>query len=318
MKKQKKEDVSICLNCYKIRFKEKFKDNYLGLNDVFGTDDLVNIAQKFINTIDNKTFYRNRSQDRILYLNKILEASKRKSVVAGILMKGHNGPETSIDELIKNEVKTVGRVTKDQFNCHPYFFLLYVNKKDPTNILFLAQSYRQYGFKEVFEEAFRDFVKANSVNESKLEFNTLSVATLFEKYIKDGKLYKLRFIKHGLMKGAEGIVMGDKVEKKKNYEMQLSVKSNAGFFNIKPNLKYNDASFVEQIQIEGFEFEEAYADVIVGGRKRVLNLSKPKEFSAAYDITKEVAIDSRTKLPNFTQVLSEAMSILNNDLIPYV
>jgi len=52
-------------------------------------------------------------------------------------------------------------------------------------------------------------------------------------------------------------------------------------------LKYDDASFIEQVQLDGFDFEEAFADVIVSGRKRVLNISKPSQFNAAYDITRK-------------------------------
>jgi hypothetical protein len=317
MIKKNAEDVAVVLNCYKIKFEEKRKGRHLTIKEAFGTEDFITLCQEFVKKFD-KTFFRNKKQDRIIYLKEILKASETTNVFSGIVMKGHNGPETLIDELVKNEVKTVSRVTKDQFHCLPYFFLLYMNNKNPSSIIFIAQSYRQFGFKEVFEEVFRSFVKDNSIIENKIEFNTLSIATLFEKHINDGKLYKLRFIKHGLSKNAEGILMGDKIEDKNNYEMEISIKSNKGFFGIKPKLKYDDASFIEQIQLENFNFEEVYADIIIGGRKRAINVSKPKEFAAAYDITNEVTIDPSTKLPNFEEVLKEAEDILNNDLIPFV
>jgi len=314
MKKKNPESIAICLNCYKIRFTEKNKGVSKDIISVFGQENLVKIMQTFVTDIDLKNAFKNKKEDRIVYYKSTLLASQKENIFAGILMKGHNGPQTSIDELAGSEVKTVGTVSKDQYHCLPYFFLFYMNKKAPTDLLFIAQSYRQFGFKEVFEEAFKAFVEGLS-NSTTVHFNPLSVAPLFEKYIKEGTINKIRFIKHGLQKSVEPIVQGDKLAQKE-YEMELSIKSKKGFLGIKNHLKYDDASFIEQIQIDGFEYNEAYVDVMIAQRKRVLNVSKPTEFSAAYDITHDVHIDNDTKLPDFDDVLTQAKDILNNDLIP--
>ena len=318
MKKKNVDDVSIVLNCYKIKFKPRGKPDTqsLKIKEVFGTDYLKAIYQEFVKTIDKKSVFTNNAENRVLYLKETLQASRSKNLVAGIVMKGHNGPETDIDELVKGEVKTITKVSSEQYHCHPYFFLLYSKKDDPMEILFIAQSYRQFGFKEVFEDAFRQFVNEYTDKKLTIQFNTLSIASLFEKYVNDGKVYKLRFIKHTLSKEAEKVLMGDKIDAKNKYEMELSIKAPKGFLGIKKAIKYDDASFIEQVQIDGFEYEEAYADVIIGGRKRALNISRPKEFTAAYDITQQVTINEKTKLPDFNEVLKEATDVLDNDLIP--
>jgi hypothetical protein len=318
MKKKNVDDVSIVLNCYRVKFKPRGKPDghFLSIKDVFGTEHLGTIYQEFVKTIDKKSVFTSNDESRVLYLKETLDASKSKNFVAGIVMKGHNGPETDIDELVKGEVKKVTKVSSEQYHCHPYFFLLYAKKENPNELLFVAQSYRQFGFKEVFEDSFKQFVNNYTTANLTIQFNTLSIASLFEKYVTDGKVYKLRFIKHALSKQAEKVLMGDKPEKKDKYEMELSIKAPKGFFGIKQAIKYNDASFIEQVQIEGFEYEEAYADVIIGGRKRALNISRPSEFTAAYDITQQVEIDGKTKLPNFDDVLKEAKDVLENDLIP--
>ena len=240
MEKKNPDAIAICLNCYKIRFREKNKSVPKTVENVFGKTDIVDILQDYIRKVDSKSVFKNFKEDRILYLKETLSISKENNIYAGIIMKGHNGPQTSIDELVKNEVKTVGTVSKDQFHCLPYFFLLYLNREKPEDILFIAQSYRQYGFKEVFEESFKSFVATISEDTTVL-INPLSVASLFEKYIKDGLINKMRFVKHGLHKGVESIVQGDKIDLE-DYETELSIKSKKGFWGIKDRLKYNDAS----------------------------------------------------------------------------
>ncbi len=316
MEKKNPNEISICINCYKIRFNEKNKPTIRSLKEVFGTNDLIVIMKDFIKNIDSKKVFKNKKGDRILYLKKTLDASKKDNRYAGIVMKGHNGTETAIDELVKNEVKTINTISKDKYQCIPYFFLMYAKNTDPNEIIVLSQSYKQYGFKEIFEEAFREFTISIS-NDSHVNFNPLSLASVFEKSIKDGVITKMRFVKYGLHKGTENIVKGDKL-KEKNYEVELSIKSKGGFWKIKDSLKYDDASFIEQVKIDDFAYEEAYADIFVAGKKRVVNVTKPKQFSAAYDITQDVKIDDKTNLPDFDDVLIQAIDILNNDLIPYV
>lgn len=313
---EKKESIAICLNCYRIRFYEKNKSVEKTLESIFGTKSIKEIYNRFVKTIDTKKAFQNKLKDRILYLGKTLKVDEKESMILGQIMKGHNGPQTSIDELAGSSVKTVGTVSKDQYTCLPYLFAIYISKDEPKDILFIAQSYRQYGFKEIFEECFKAFVNLESQNTT-VKFNSLSIASLFEKQVKEGFISSLRFIKHGLQKNVEIVAKGDN-NKEEEYETELKIKSTKGFLNIKKNLKYDDASFIEQIKIDGFDYSEAYADVIVGGRKRVMNITKPTEFSAAYDITEKVRIDKNTKLPNFNDVLNETVDILTNDLIPYL
>jgi len=193
------------LNCYKIKFKEKGKpdDQNLSILEVFGVENLYTIYQAFIKQLDSKKVFKNKKEDRVIYLKETLQGSNSSNIFAGIVMKGHNGPETAIDEIVRGEIQTVGKVTSEQFHCHPYFFLLYMRKENPREIIFIGQSYRQFGFKEIFEEAFKSFVNNYCAVRPTVMFNTLSVASLFEKYIQDGKVYKLRFIKHTLSSNVE-------------------------------------------------------------------------------------------------------------------
>ncbi|MGV0752389.1 hypothetical protein [Empedobacter brevis] len=312
----KKDSISICLNCYKIKFNKKGTPTEKNAQSVFGSSNVVKIAQRYIKMIDLKKVYKTNDESRILYLKSTLKVDESKNFYAGIIMKGHNGPQTNIDELIGSEVKTVNTVSKDQYHCLPYVFLLYINPNNPDDIIFIAQSYRQYGFKEIFEESFKAYVSGES-SETNVKFNSLSLASVFEKNIQEGLIKGLRFVKHGLIQSAESVIKDDK-NPKSDYTMELAIKSRSGFCGIKKDIKYNDASFIEQVKIDGFDYDEALADIIVAGRKRVINITKPLEFSTSYDITEDVEIDINTKLPNFDDVLKQTLDILENDLIPYL
>jgi hypothetical protein len=315
--KDKKQDISINLNCYIIRFRKKNDiDNFLTINEVFGKKKFTDIVQEFVKTINTKAFV-NLTQDRILYLDKILTLTS--SIYSGIVRKGYSGQETYVDELKANKANTVGKIQTDQFNSTPFYFNLALPTVNSNYFLFIAQSYKQYGFKELFEEAFKKFFKDNYSNDILCEVGTLSIASLFEKYVKDGNIRKLRFKKHMLTQNLENL-LGEKDDKDKtHYEMELSILAKKqGFLGIKKNISFEDSSFIETFQIDGFEYDEAFADVSFGGRKRVLNITNPRNFSASYDVTEKAAIDKNTKHPNFEKLDKEAIGIVKDEIIPNI
>lgn len=313
---KRKETIVVCLNCYRIRFQEKNKSIEKDISNVFGNNDLISIMEKFGKWTGQNHVFKNKKEDRILYHKAPLRVSRFDNIYSGVVMKGHNGPQTSIDELIGSQVQQVGTVSKDQFHCLPYFFLMYLDRNKPDSIVFIAQSYRQFGFKEIFEECFRDFIGKES-NTTTIIFNPLSVAPLFEQQMNNGIMKKVTFIKYGLHSSVEELVRGDNLLPEE-YEMQLSLKSKKGIWGLKKRLNYENTSIIEQIKIDNFDYDEAVAEVFLSGRKRIINISKPTEHPACYDITDQIEIDNTTKLPNFDHITTAAFDILNNDLIPHI
>lgn len=318
MKKQKltkKENtISINLNCYTIRFrKKKIKDEFLKVNEVI--TDFEESIRNFIKTIDTET-YVNELGDRILYLEKTLLF--KNTLYTGILRKGHSGQESNVDEVKNFKVNTVNKIGKDQYNSIPFYFLLSHPTPESKHLIFLAQSYKQYGFKEIFELAFKEFINKYISNEEIIcEIGTLSIAKLFDKYVNDGNIRKLRFVKHELTKNLENILSDEEKKDLKNFEMEMTVKAKKkGFLGIKKNISFENTSFVEFFKIDGFDYDEAYADLSIGGRQRRLNISKPSDFSASYDVTGKVSINNDTNHPDFKLLNEEAINILNTEIIP--
>lgn len=317
VEKDKRQDISINLNCYTIRFRKKNDtEKFLTIKEVFGSKTFVEIVQDFVKTIDLRTFV-NEKEDRILYLEKSLTLTS--SIYSGIVRKGYNGQETYVDELKSNKANTVGTIKTDQYNSTPFYFNISYPTENSKCFLFVAQSYRQYGFKDLFEEAFKKFFRDNCSNDLVCEIGTLSIASLFEKYIKEGNIRKLRFKSHRLASNLENL-LGEKDDKdNSNYEMELSILAKRqGFLGIKKSISFENSSFIETFQIDGFEYDEAFADVSFGGRKRVLNITKPENFSASYDVTAKAAIDKDTKHPNFEKLDMEAISIIMDEIVPNI
>jgi hypothetical protein len=314
-----KNDISINLNCYTIRFKKKFTaDNFIKVQDAFDNKIFQEIIQKFITELDMES-YVNETKDRLLYIEKSLNFTN--SIYTGVIRKGHSGHETNIDEIKAKKANTINTITVGQFSTIPFFILLSQPVAGSKVIIFIAQSYKQFGFKEIFEAAFVDFYKKH-FNKDKItcEFGTLSIAKLFEQYVNDGSIRNLRFIKHMLTKNLENLIDGDNDDKDpKSYKVQLSVASTTkGFMGIKQNIKVDNSSFMELYKIDGFEYDEVVADVTLAGRTRVLNISKPSDFCASYDATDAADVNPDTNHPNFDKLSLEAMNILKEDIIPNI
>lgn len=315
--KNKLNNISINLNCYTIRFRKKNnKENFLTFSEVFSSQSFTDIIQEFVKTIDANVFV-NGSNDRILYLDRGLTVNQ--SIFSGILRKGNCGHETNVDELEAHKVKTVNRITANQYNSTPFYFNLTLPSPNSNYLLLIAQTYKQYGFKELFEEAFQKFFNQHHSNNILMEFGTLSIASLFEKYCKEGYIKKIRFKKHTLTTNLENLfrVTGDK--EKSNFEMEISVSvKKRGVLSILNNISWENTSFIEKFPIEGYEYDEVFADISFGGRKRVLNITKPDNFSASYDVTEKATIDSLTKLPDFLMLDKEAKQIIHDEIIPNI
>lgn len=311
-------DISINLNCYTIRFRKKFeKEGYLSVSDVFSSKGFQQIMKGFIKTIDVNC-YRNEAKDRIMSLEKTMVL--KDHIFTGTIRKGHSGHESYIEELNGNKAVQVGVVKTNQFNTSPFFFLVSLPQPGSDYFIFMAQSYRQFGFKEVFEEAFKVFLK-NAVGEGIVcEFNTLAVASLFQKYVDNGNIRKLRLRKYGLIQQVEDVVR-DKDYERNDYEVELSIKANRSkknFLDYLRGLDLEETSFIELFDVDGFEFDEAFVDISIGNRKRVLNFTDPSKFAASFDVTREVPLNRNTKHPNFDKLNHEAQSILINEVIPYL
>jgi len=313
-----KNDISINLNCYTIRFKTKYSaKDFLAISQAFNNQSFNQIIQNFVTTIDAEA-YVNDANDRIFYIEKGLTLTG--SIYTSIIRKGHSGHETNIDEIKAKKPNKISTILKGQFSTIPFFLLLCQPASDSKVLIFIAQSYKQFGFKEVFESAFQKFYqKVYKKSDITCEFRTLSISKLFEEYVEKGSIRNLRFIKHVLPKNLENLLDSDDDRNPLSYNVEMSISAKTkGFMGIKKNIKFENNSFIEIYKIEGFEYDEVVADVRLGNRRRVLNISRPSDFSASYDLTEEADVDINTNHPDFVKLDKIAIDILSKDIIPNI
>jgi hypothetical protein len=311
------KEISINLNCYLIRIRKKHeKSQYLKIKQGFSNKNFNEIINEFIKYLDTRT-YQNENRDRILYIDKSI--ANKKTYYSGVIKKGYNGQESYIDEIKASKANTINTIKANQFNSSPFYFILSQPDAESDYILFIAQSYKQYGFKDLFEEAFRKFYKEKYGTNFLCEFTTLTIASLFDNYIREGSIRKLRFRKHKLTQNTENLLSEEDGEKPEDFIMELSIiAKKKGFMGLKRNIKSTSGSFLETVKVDDFEYDEVLADVSFAGRKRVLNISRPEEFSASFDVTEKACINAVTRHPDFGALNDEALKILQEEIMPNI
>lgn len=307
----KKDSNPINLNCYTIRFNLKNQSEFSKIKDVFAPDNFKAQMSNFVKTYDTLA-YQNDDKSRILYLAELLRVES--DLISGVMKRGHNGQESDIDEIVKGKPNTVNSVKPSQFNSIYFYFLIFLPNADSDYLIFIAQTYKQYGFKDLFTESYKQYTKSRFADKYTCSINTLTVPKLFSKYIKDGDIRKLRFKSHSLPENLENILGNMDNKKVKDYEVELSIRAKReGFKNIK-NIDFSKTAFVELYDV-GFEYADVYADISINGRTRAINITNPEKFAASYDVTDRVSRNNDTQRPIYKDLDKEAIKILKEEIL---
>jgi len=321
-----KQDLKINLACYLIRFREKNsrKVNYMQLNEVLPNgfiDFIIDFTKKI-----NKETHTSTDQERIFDLDKIDASNLSRNFVTGFFSKGLRGKGTEIK--IKKDRKSIviDRLDNSKYTADPYFFLFGIpsNKPNAKAGVLMAQSYKNYGFKEVFEEAFKKYVAKELGENIICDINILTNPVLFNKTIKKSGFKKLRYRKHSLPSSLDNIIdckIENEIDRKfYDIELVISAKRKIEYLNINKKLEKvadDNTSFLELAPIDGFGFDEVYGDVIMGKYKRTINISNPNRFGAVYDISKDVSFESNGQL-SFDSIKKVAINIFEDDILKNV
>lgn len=267
------------------------------------------------------TPYISKGKERILYFHK-LDPDYKNNTLYGLMRKGISSEERYVEE-----VKLIGKVQKasqvstitaNQYTSTHFFFTLCQPDIDSTGILLIAQSFKQYGFKEVFEESFKAYVE--KINPDVRCFITqLSVPALYDKIIEESIVKKLTFKRHGLSSEFEDSFLTKDAEPGEEFEVSLSVQAKkggfAGFKNTLKTFKDQDTTFMEVFPLQNFDYHNLSAEVFLGGKKRVLNMNRPQDLGTYYDITTDIEFDDKTKHPVYDSIKAQAKNIMDEEIL---
>ncbi len=300
----------IYLTCYTIRFKNQ--NGFIKIKDVFAPKNFKEEMSDFMTQYLGLT-YENPEGNRILHLVQSL--SLQSNLVSGVMKRGHNGQETDIEELVDGKAKTVNTVKYDQYNSIHFYFLICSPNEDSNYLIFMAQTYKQYGFKDIFVQSYKEYIRLKFGDDNlNCSINPLSIPQLFSNYLKKGDIRKLRFQKHTLSKNLENVIGESDNQNVKDYEVELTVRAKKKGFNRIKNIDFDTTKLVEVFDF-GFEYDEAYADISLNGRERSINITHPEKFVATFDITDRVMLDSATNRPIYSELNKEAIAILKEEIL---
>lgn len=301
----------ISLNCYTIRFREKNKTGFQKIKDVFNPNSFKKEMSHFLSSLEKFSF-TNENNNRILYLTESL--TLEDNIVSGVMKRGHNGQESDIDELVEGKANTISSVKSTQFNSIYFYFLIAIPDEKSDYLIFIAQTFKQYGFKDLFAQCYKQYIDIRYNEQYNSVIYPLTIPKLFSKYIKEGDIRKLSFRKHSLPENAENLLGENDNKNVKDYEVEMSIRAKKqGFTGVK-SINFETTSFVEVYDI-GFEYDDAYADVSINGRKRILNITNPEKFTASYDITDKVKLQPQTERPVYKDLDNEAIKILKEEIL---
>lgn len=318
-----KRDIKINLACYLIRFRKKSarRGDYLPLNSVL-SNGFLNFMKEFIDYVSIET-HESIDKERIFDLEHVDPSNLSSGIISGFFSKGLRGKGTKIKKKKGRKAIIVDEIDPSKFTSDFYFFLFGIPLTIPETKagVFMAQSYKNYGYKEIFEEAFKKFVSIKLGESITGEISILTNPVLFKRTLKESGFKKLRYRKHSLPKYLDNVIdnkiNNDKDRKYYDIELVISAKRQIAGVDINKKLERvvdENTSFLELAPIDGFDFDEVYADVVVGKYRRTVNISNPNRFGAVYDISKNVTFEEDGQ-PKFDSIKKIATDILVDDIL---
>lgn len=315
----------INLICYVIRFRKKGDSigNYIKFSELF-PKGFIDFSQRFISSIDLET-YQNSDGELILDIEHTDHSFLNRNILTGIFEKGTKAKSgAAIKEIKRKKAVTVKKIKGHEYTTIPYYFLLgATNNVETKGCVFMAQTFGVYGFKEIFTETFQSFVRKEFDDEISCDINTLSNPTLFENVIKTSSVRKLKYRKHSLPPILDEAI-GDEIENnidRSFFDIELSIsakKEGYGFMrNALNKMVKGDHAFLELFDNSDFTFDEVYADMYIGGNKRVVNVTKPSNFGAIYDVGDNIKYDEEG-IPKFESIRDMSLDIYENDILKNV
>lgn len=303
---------AVSLNCYSIRFNKKNIAGDLTLKEVFGTVDFKKIMNEIFKTYSTLAF---NSKDKKSMVYMIRKLTTSDTIFSGVIKKGQSGQETDIDELVKGKPKTVSSVKAEQYSSSHFYFLFAIPKKNADSIIFIAQSFGLYGFKEIFAESFKDYIEKKFSNQFTCKVGNISIPQLVEEYFKKGDVRTIRIKRHSLDPNFENLLNKSERLNTKDYEVETTIKARKKGFSLFSSLKLARSTYLEVLGDPGDTYDEVFADISVNKRMRSINISNPDRFVAAFDVTDKVEYEKTSKRPIFSKLDVIAIDVLREELL---
>jgi hypothetical protein len=214
-----------------------------------------------------------------------LEESGRE--LSGIIETGIYGHESDLLDIDVMEVTHVRQ--ESEAEMLPFYFLM-AFPTDTNEGIILLQRFKQYGIRKILLDDFRDYLELINAPFTVL-INPLTYADIIRKYLTEGSLKKIRFVRYSLTSDLTRIYEQEGHDDADgNIELVVKAKRNrtipliSGIYDFLDGKgKVNDI-----VELEDFEYDTIKCEVEINGVTRTIDLSRPSKIRSFHDVSGKI------------------------------
>lgn len=285
--------ASIGVNIYSFHIHDK-DGKQLNLNEVVDGKSIIDLFVEFINS--KKENYEDNSSKEQIYKFVDYEIVQQKDraglrylkYLYGRVKTGNYGIETEIVD--KNTGDISHKQTRDEAGVKPFDFVIALPEDPCDKTIIVMQTVSRYGIKSLMATELNSFIR-ETYELGYVFFGTIYPKEFVQKYIREGILGKMRFIRDGIpedMAEMYGINRGNRKSKK-----ETIITSPFGFKSeiidkikdcVRGNLVYSD--IVELGDNE--EYDDIKLEFKLAGKTKTISLKNLEKTVISEDITSRV------------------------------
>lgn len=287
--------ASIGINIYSFHIHD-VNNNKLDLSEVVENKDIIDIFREFAETkID--LYEDNTAKEQIykvvdyeVYQQSDIAGTKYLKYLYGRIQSGNYGIETEIVDKITGDI--AHKKTINQADMIPFDFVIAL-PEDPCNETIIAlQTVSRYSIKSLLLAELNKYIK-KTYGLGYVYFGTIYPREFVQKYLKKGKLGKMRLIRNGLpedIASMYGIENGYKRAKK-----EITISSPLGFskeiIDKITNCVQGNLLYTQIVELgDNEDYDDIKLDFKLAGKQRTISLKNLEKVVVSEDITKQVDV----------------------------
>lgn len=179
----------------------------------------------------------------------------------------------------------------------PFFYSFYV-PHEGDGCVCVFQRFKNFGYKSVFEEDFKAYFRERLPN-VRFTINPLLPEEYVTRFVDEGRILKLRLIKHNLPEDlADAVLDNRNGADDSSAELVISARAR-GDLGVNPTIREriwgvirHQTSLQDAFEVQDFQYDNIKIEVKMGRTTKTLNIGDLENLTGYYDITDEVVINN--------------------------
>jgi len=301
--------ASFSLSIYTVRIKERNKhSNALLANFDSEGSDLLDTFRSYLDKLKSN-FSDDEALKKLLHV-ETLDIQDRE--VSGILETGEYGYEAQLYD------KNTGFIsyTRKTYEAEmlPFYFLIKIPKAADEGLIVL-QRFNQFGIRNLLLDNFQKEVN-EKFPDFRIDMYPVIPAALYEKYLREGILTKIRFIRFSIPTDIANTIREPHIEDDGYTELVVSAKRNRKLptsiiSKALQKIVNGEKEIKGIIELQSFEYDNVKIEVKINDKRRVIDLSNLQRIKWNPDVSDQVKLNE-TGHPDFASIDSIAKKLLDD------